>query len=208
MENSISDINEKDILSVRLYRGGIVLSALSFVLGTVMLLVTGGWQSPSSTEWIGQNRVFLYTAVWMIVVGTGISVVTIHLYIRQFHALLKILYGIGLISVILFLALGMTSGQGFLNILYGTPYGSFGFGFVLATLCGIAVKEAFCFGRAEAILFAVVTPILVLGHIFHALSPMTAFMLLCADTFFVCIFAVRKVIMPVGPDIGDKSIYT
>jgi uncharacterized integral membrane protein len=208
MDNSSSfGINEKDIMSVRLYRGGIVLSALAFILGTVLLLVTEGWKNTASTEWIKNHNVLLHTVVWMMVIGTGISVVTIHLYIRQFHRLLKILYGVGLAALVLFLVMGITSGRGFLNLLYQTPYGTFGFGFMLATLCGIAVKEAFCFGRAEAVLFAVVTPVLVLGHMFHAFSPFTALMFLCADTLFIVIFAARKVIMPVDLDIGDKSIY-
>ncbi|MDX1764254.1 MAG: DUF2301 domain-containing membrane protein, partial [bacterium] len=82
-----------------------------------------------------------------------------------------------------------------------------GFGFILASLCGIAVKEAFCFGQLEAILFALVTPTLVLGHLFHAISPMTATFLLCLDTLLLCIFAIRKEIMPASLDIGDKSVY-
>lgn len=201
------EINEQDIRGVQLYRGGIVLCALAFVLGTALLLLTEGWRSPSSAEWLEQNRVLLWVTVGMIVFGVGLSVVTIHLYIRQFHSFLKLLFGIGMVSVLIFLIMAVVSDRGFLTILYMTPYGTFGFGFVLATLCGIAVKEAFCFGRAEAILFAVVTPILILGHMFHSLSPMTELTLLCTDTILLSVFAARKVIMPVDLDIGDKSVY-
>lgn len=200
-------INRHDILSVRLYRGGIVLSALAFLLGTFLVLATEGWQSASAAAWIERYRVLLHVAVWLLVIGTGISVATIHLYMRQFHILLKALFAIGLLSVVILLITGILSGRGFLRILYEAPYGTFGFGFVLATLCGIAVKEAICFGKAEAVLFAVVTPILILGHLFHAWTPMTALLLLCADTLFLSIFAVRKAAMPVDLDIGDKSIY-
>jgi uncharacterized integral membrane protein len=201
------DINEKDIRGVQFYRGGIVLSALAFVMGTVLLFLTQPWNDPDSPRWLAHHRILLSVAVWMIVIGTGTSVLTIHLYIRQFHVLLKILFGIGLVSILIFFGLGIWNSQGFLRILYETPYGTFGFGFVLAALCGIAVKEAFCFGQLEAVLFALATPVLVLGHIFHAWSPYTAFLLLCADSLFLCIFAVRKVMMPVDLDIGDKSVY-
>ena len=40
-----------------------------------------------------------------------------------------------------------------------------------------------------------------------AISPMTATFLLCLDTLLLCIFAVRKEIMPASLDIGDKSVY-
>jgi zinc transport system permease protein len=49
-----------------------------------------------------QHRFPLYAAVWGVAAGTGISVLTIHLYIRQFHTFLKILFGIGVIAMSLF----------------------------------------------------------------------------------------------------------
>lgn len=204
---SVYDINERDIRGVRIYRGGIVVSALAFVMVMVLLLFTQAWGNPDASLWIAHHGVLLMIAVWMIVLGTGTSVLTIHLYIPQFHLLLKILFGIGAAAVMIFLAAGFFSGRGFLQILYQTPYGTFGFGFVLAALCGITVKEAFCFGMPEAILFAVVTPVLVLGHIFDAFRPLTGLVLLCADTLLLCIFAVRKVTMPEDLDVGDKSVY-
>ena len=208
MENgSNDDINQQDIMGVRIYRGGIVLTALCFVIATVLLLVTEGWKNPSSSEWIAHHRLLLHVSVWGVVIGTGISVVTIHLYIRQFHALLKILFSIGLAAVVFFLIMGIVTGKGLIHLLFQNHYGTFGFGFVLAALCGIAVKEAFCFGLPEAILFAVVTPILVMGHLLSLFSPLTALILLCADTFFLTLFAVRKEMMAPDLDIGDKSVY-
>jgi uncharacterized integral membrane protein len=201
------EITKKDIRSVQVYRGGIVLTALAFVVGTSLLFYTEGWKSLSSSAWLAHHRVLVASAVGMVIVGTGVSVLTIHLYIRQFHMLLKILYGIGLMSVAVFLVMAFTTPQRFLEILYKTPYGIVGFGFILAALCGIAVKEAFCFGQIEAVLFAVVTPLLVLGHLFQIWSPAVGFILLCLDTLLLCIFAAHKEIMPPDLDIGDKSVY-
>ena len=206
-ESSSFDINARDIRSVRIYRGGIVLSALAFVLGSGLVIATEAWNHPSSADWIGQHRLLLTFAVVMLAAGTGTAVINIHLYIRQFHAVLKLLFAIGLVSTLLLFIIGFFNGHGFLTTLYQKPYGILGFGFILASLCGIAVKEAFCFGQLEAILFAVVTPTLVLGHLFHAISPMTATFLLCLDTLLLCIFAIRKEIMPASLDIGDKSVY-
>lgn len=199
---------ERDIRSVQIYRAGIALSALAFLIVNTLLLVTQGWKNPSSTPWIRGHSLLLSLAVWMLITGVGISVLSIHLYIHRFHTLLKILYGIGIVSVVLLLGAGVSREIGFLSLLYETPAGTVGFGFILATLCGIAVKEAFCFGQIEAVLFAVVTPILVLGHLFQILNPVSAFLFLCADTLFLVFFAVRKIMMPIHLDIGDKTLYT
>ncbi len=207
MEQLTQEITAQDIRGVRVYRGGILLAAAGVVGGALLLFLTRAWEAPSAQGWIESHRLLLHLMVWAVTVGTGISVVTVHLYMRQFHTLLKILYGIGLAAMGAFVVLGLIGGRGFLRILYETPYGTFGFGFVLAALCGIAVKEAFCFGRAEAILIAVVTPILVLGHLFRWISPQTGVLLLAADALLLGIFAARKWIMPVDLDIGDKSIY-
>ncbi len=207
MEELSQEITPQDIRSVRVYRGGILLAAAGVVGGALLLFVSRAWETPSAQGWIDNHRLFLHLMVWSVTAGTGISVVTVHLYMRQFHTLLKILYGIGLAALGCFVVLGLIGGRGFLHILYETPYGTFGFGFVLAALCGIAVKEAFCFGRIEAVLIAVVTPILVLGHLFGSISPQTGFLLLSADALFLGIFAARKWIMPIDLDVGDKSVY-
>ncbi len=207
MDELSQEITPQDIRGVRVYRGGILLAAAGVVGAALLLFVSRAWETPSAQGWIDSHRLALHLMVWSVTIGTGISVVTVHLYMRQFHTLLKILYGIGLAAMGAFVVLGLIGGRGFLHILYETPYGTFGFGFVLAALCGIAVKEAFCFGRIEAVLIAVVTPILVLGHLFRWTSPQTGFLLLAADAIFLGIFAARKWIMPVDLDIGDKSIY-
>ncbi len=201
------EITQADIRSVRVYRGGIVVAALAFVLVAVLVGLTQGWESPSATAWLAHHQPLMISALGLLIIGTGTSVMTIHLYIGQFHTLLKLLFGIGLISILIFVVMAGVTPRRFLEILYLTPYGTLGFGFILATLCGITVKEAFCFGMIEAILFAAVTPVLVLGHLFHWLSPFSAFILLCLDTLFLCIFAARKEMMAADLDIGDKSVY-
>ncbi|NOY53865.1 MAG: hypothetical protein GXP58_09635 [Deltaproteobacteria bacterium] len=202
------EITPLDLRGVRIYRGGIVVSALAFVLTAALIGLTRGWEAASATAWLADHQAILVTAVLLLIAGTGTSVIMIHLYIRQFHTLLKLLFGIGLVSVTVFAAISFVTPRQFLEILYLTPYGTLGFGFVLAALCGITVKEAFCFGMIEAILFAAVTPVLVLGHLFRWLHPFPAFILLCLDAFFLCIFAARKEIMAADLDVGDKSVYT
>ncbi len=205
--STTTDITPADLRGVRIYRGGIVVSALAFVVTAILTALTKVWEATSVTAWLAHHQPLLIIAVVLLIAGTGTSVMTIHLYIRQFHTLLKLLFGIGLVSVIAFVILSLLTPQGFLETLYLTPYGTLGFGFILAALCGITVKEAFCFGMPEAIAFAAVTPLLVLGHLFHQLSPFTAFILLCLDTLFLCIFAARKERMAADLDIGDKSVY-
>lgn len=201
------EITPADIRSVRIYRGGIVLSALAFVSVTVLAGLTQSWKNPSSTAWLAHHQPLVVAALLLLIAGTGISVMTIHLYVRQFHTLLKLLFGAGLCSVLLIAVGSFVSPRQFLEILYLTPYGTLGFGLILAALCGITVKEAFCFGMIEAILFSLITPVLVLGHLFHWISSFPAFILLCLDALFLCIFAARKEMMAADLDIGDKSVY-
>jgi len=205
--STTTEITPADIRDVRIYRGGIAAAAVALVAAAGLAGLTRAWAAPSATAWLAHHEPLLIGLVILLIAGTGTSVMKIHLYIRQFHLLLKVLFGIGLVATLLAALAAAVTSRHFLEILYLSPYGILGFGFILAALCGITVKEAFCFGMPEAIAFAVVTPVLVLGHLFGGLAPFTAFILLCGDAFLLSFFAVRKARMAADLDIGDKSIY-
>jgi len=146
--------------------------------------------------------------VLLLTAGTGLSVANIHLYIGGLRRVLRILYGLGTGGLLFLLLWAGLSGRDFLELLLARPYGLAAWGPVLAALCGIAVKEAVCFGRIEAVLFALVTPVLVLGRLLSLLGPRALEVLFAIDTILLCVFAVRKARMAVERDIGDKSLYT
>ena len=82
---------------------------------------------------------------------------------------------------------------------------------LFASITGVAFKEAVCYGKAEALALAVLTPALLLSHLSHVFgeaSPVveTGLLGLWAASFLL--FALGKWSQPVHEDIGDKSVFT
>jgi uncharacterized integral membrane protein len=90
---------------------------------------------------------------------------------------------------------------------YNQPVTLFGIGFVFAALTGIYFKEAFCFNRFETKLLTPLVPLLLLGHLVNMLPPTAEKVLLGLWTVLFVVFAVRKTMQPIPPDIGDKSVF-
>jgi uncharacterized integral membrane protein len=82
-----------------------------------------------------------------------------------------------------------------------------GIGFTFAALTGIFFKEGFCFHRLETKILTPLVPLLLLGHLTGILSTPAEPILLATWAIFFLIFAVRKIIQPIPPDIGDKSVF-
>ena len=196
-------VEARDVREVLLYRAGIAVCA-----GAMVLALAASAGGPAGADWLAHRRLPLTAAVLLLTAGTGLSVATIHLYIRGFRALLRWLYAAGAAGLLLVVVWAGLSGRAFLGLLLGSPVGLVAWGPVLAALCGVAVKEAVCFGRIEAVLFATLTPLLVAGRLWGFLGPRSLQLLFAADTVLLCVFAVAKARMPVERDIGDKSLYT
>ena len=90
---------------------------------------------------------------------------------------------------------------------YNNPVTIFGVGFTFAALTGIYFKEAFCFNRLETKLLTPLVPFLLLSHMIGFLSIETKEFLLGIWAFRFIIFAIRKALQPIPPDIGDKSAF-
>ena len=79
---------------------------------------------------------------------------------------------------------------------------------MFASFTGLAFKEGACYGKPEAFLLFLLTPIMCLGHLTGLASDEV-------ETFFVAswmlgflVFAGRKYTQAVKDDIGDKSVFT
>ncbi|HEY9648841.1 MAG TPA: DUF2301 domain-containing membrane protein, partial [Chroococcidiopsis sp.] len=90
---------------------------------------------------------------------------------------------------------------------YQHPVSILGIGFTFAALTGIFFKEAFCFNRFETKLLTPLVPMLLLGHWIGILPTVTEQIMLAAWAALFMVFAVRKAIQPIPPDIGDKSVF-
>ena len=188
-------IEKHDRQEVVLYRAGLMIAALCFALGTGGIL----WQGEKA--WVLQGISVLYTVFWL---SLGLSLLKIHIYLKPLHRLLQ---GFWFIGGVASLAIALFSPEPFALTIYQQPVYLWGVGFTFAALTGIFFKEAFCFNRVETKLLTPLVPLLLCGHLFGFLpAPWTGILLVMWAINFL-IFALRKVIQPIPPDIGDKSVF-
>ena len=189
-------ITQSDRKGVIIYRSGLLVAALSFALGSVLVLLSG--DAPA----VLQALTPLY-AVFCI--ALGVSLVTIHIYMAALHRLLQLFWGIGVIAATV---LTLSTHEPLTLFIYNHPTAIFGVGFTFAALTGIYFKEAFCFNRFETKFLTPLVPMLLLGHLAGVLPTNWEQVLLGLWAVLFVVFALRKVIQPIPPDIGDKSVFT
>jgi uncharacterized integral membrane protein len=187
-------INQSDRKSVIIYRAGLIIAALSFAIATALILLDN---NPTTIQAITP----LYTCFSL---ALGVSLLTIHIYLAPLHRLLQVFWLIGCISSFVF---GHFDSQPFAVTVYTHPLSLFGVGFIFAALTGIFFKEAFCFNRLETKVLTFTVPILLLGHLVGVLPIQAERILLGIWAILFIIFALRKAVQEIPPDIGDKSVF-
>ena len=190
-------IEESDRQEVILYRAGLAVAALSFAAATAIVLLT----ADTAPQTAAQISTLCYGAMWL---ALGLSFQKIHIYLRPLHQTLKVFWLIGGITSLIF---ALYYSAPLATTAYEQPLTIFGIGFTFAALTGIFFKEAFCFNRIETKFLVVLVPGLLLGHMLGWLSVGTEKSMLLAWALLFVVFAVRKVIQPIPPDIGDKSVF-
>lgn len=186
-------IDQSDRTEVVLYRAGLVVAASSFAAAVLCVFFAS-----TAAPWVATA---CYALMWC---ALGLSFFKIHIYLRPLHRALQIFWAVGgaaslVISFIYPEPLALTAYQQPLTIL--------GVGFTFAAMTGLFVKEAFCFNRLETKFLVVLVPGLLLGHMAGLLSLSTEQGMLVAWALLFAIFALRKAIQPIPPDIGDKSVF-
>lgn len=188
-------ITDRDRLDVILYRGGLALAALTFAIGCGLILLQG------PTPLVLQLLTPLFA---LFSLGLGMSLVLIHIYVVALHRLLQIFWAIGTITSLI---LTIHSSEPLALFVYNNPLSLLGIGFTFAALTGIFFKEAFCFNRLETKVLTFLVPGLLLGHLFSILPLVFEQGLLAIWAIFFIIFAIRKAMQAIPPDIGDKSVF-
>lgn len=188
-------ITERDRQAVLIYRGGLTVAALSCVAAATIAL----WPSTDldHLQWVS-------LAYSLFCVSLGVSLLTIHVYMKSLHRALQVFW---LVGVLASLAIAHFSPAPFALTVYQQPLTILGVGFVFAALTGIYFKEAFCFDRLETKILTPLVPTLLLGHLVGILPLAIERYLVLTWAVFFAIFALRKVIQPIPPDIGDKSVF-
>lgn len=188
-------ITPKDRYGVVIYRLGLLTAGLCFGLGTGLVLGVG------PQDWVLHSLSWLFSGFWL---ALGVSLFTIHIYLLPLHRALQVFWAIGGIAALLVAHAWPTP---FLQTVYEHPATIWGIGFSFAALTGIFFKEAFCFNRLETKALTPLVPLLLLGHL-SGLLPLTWEQgLLFAWALLFGVFALRKCLQPIDPDIGDKSVF-
>lgn len=190
-------ITDRDRQEVITYRAGLSVAALCFALGVGIVLWPGA---------LGTNQFLVLTGLYtLFCLALGLSLWRIHIYLRPLHIALQVFWAIGLLAS---LAIAHLDPAPFALTLYRQPLSILGVGFVFAALTGIFFKEAFCFNRLETKLLTPLVPVLLLGHLGGWLAITAEKWLLGVWAILFIIFALRKTLQPIPPDIGDKSVFT
>ena len=186
-------IEKKDRLEVIIYRAGLVVAAGSFAMASNLFFAQGKAALPAITSLFA-----------LFVLGLGVSLYFIHIYMKALH---RVLQGFWLIGTIATIAIALQANEPLALYIYNHPFTLFGTGFIFAALTGIFFKEAFCFNRAETKILTPVVPLLLLGHIAGIMPVEMEQALLGIWTIGFSVFAIRKMTQEIDPDIGDKSVF-
>lgn len=188
-------IEQSDRMGVIIYRSGLMVAALSFAIASWLVLSQG----------VTPNILTALTALFAVFsVALGVSLLTIHIYLASLHRVLQLFWGIGSIAAI---GTALYSHEPLALFVYNHPIAILGVGFIFAALTGIYFKEAFCFNRLETKFLTPLVPMLLLGHLAGVLPMYWEQVLLGLWAILFVVFAIRKVVQPIPPDIGDKSVF-
>ncbi|MBF2067449.1 MAG: DUF2301 domain-containing membrane protein [Calothrix sp. C42_A2020_038] len=188
-------INKDDRRGVIIYRAALAVAASCFAIGSTLVLFN---HDPNIYPLLTP----LYTCFSL---ALGVSLLFIHIYMVALHRTLQAFWIIGSIAS---LAVAHTDPQPFAVTVYNHPLTLLGVGFTFAALTGIFFKEAFCFNRLETKVLTPIVPTLLLGHLLEILPLQLERALLAFWAVLFVVFAIRKLIQAIPPDIGDKSVFT
>lgn len=188
-------ITQRDRWGTIAYRSGLSLAAVSFAIGTGLILGYG------ATPGILKILTLLFAFFSL---GLGVSLLTVHIYLIPLHRLLQFFWLIGTASAVIFT---WKSPYPLAMLAYEHPISILGIGFTFAALTGIFFKEAFCFNRLETKGLTFLVPALLLGHLTGILSLIAEKLMLAVWATLFAMFALRKCWQAIPDDIGDKSVF-
>ncbi|KAB8320941.1 hypothetical protein SD81_005265 [Tolypothrix campylonemoides VB511288] len=186
-------ITEGDRTGVIIYRTGLMVAALSFAISSALVVLDNNPNFQLLTP--------LYACFSL---ALGVSLLTIHIYMAFLHRFLQVCWVIGSITAVI---LALSSSTPLAVTVYTQPLTLLGVGFTFVALTGIYFKEAFCFNRLETKILTPIVPVLLLGHMLGVLPTQGEQVLLGLWAILFVVFALRKAIQAIPPDIGDKSVF-
>ena len=186
-------ITQSDRLEVIIYRAGLVIAAASFAIACNLFFAQGEAAVPAITPLFA-----------LFSLGLGVSLVYIHIYMKPLH---RVLQGFWIIGTVATIAIATQINEPLALYIYNHPLTLFGTGFTFAALTGIYFKEAACFNRLETKILTPIVPLLLLGHMAGIIPVEMEQVLLGIWSLGFSVFAIRKMVQAIDPDIGDKSVF-
>jgi uncharacterized integral membrane protein len=189
-------VTTHDRQGVIIYRAALTVAAIALALATILTL---------QGHYFAGFEALVSVLFAVFCAGLGVSLWTIHIYLKPLHRFLQLCWAVGCISAI---GIALSSPKSLPVAIY-EPYalGLVGVGFVFVALTGLFVKEAFCFNRWQAKILVLIIPSLLMGHWLGLLPPLAEKILLgsAASTFLW--FALDKDYQAIPPDVGDKTVF-
>lgn len=192
-KSAIEPLELKDRISVLLYRTGIIISGFLMLVCSLLMLIY------EQTEWKTWLSGLLLTCLYIF---TGVSVFNIHLYMGSLKRFLKgmYLFSIGLFFILFYVG----EGNPFSAILK-IPAMSLLLLPLSGCLAFIGAKEAYCFNLMEGYILALLLPSYVL---LWSIGGMEIKIYgLITSAVLMLFLGLRKAVMPLSFDIGDKTKY-
>jgi uncharacterized integral membrane protein len=176
------------------------------VLGyRLALFIAAVAQAGLLLQWHQLGEAWLWPWLLPLLLGVGLALRWIHIYLRPLHRALQLFWLLGCVGgVALVRAAG---GGGLLPALAGQPLWILAIGPFFAALAGVGFKEFFCFRRPEAIGVTLLLPLALLGRLTGALPGELTLRLLAAQAALLLLLCLRKFPMPAAADVGDKSVF-
>lgn len=192
-------VDEEDAAEVLVYRASLVGAALSVAAGACMALLPGVTGLEEAPAWAFDVAAAGFFASF------GVSLATIHIYMKPMHNFLKALWAAGAVGAVIVLA--FSPEHSLVLSSFEHPELLLASGWVFVALTGLFFKEFACFQRWEASALFAIVPILTGGHFLHILPGGIEAALTSIFSVVFPFFALRKFDQPLRADIGDKTIF-
>ncbi|MEY3544787.1 MAG: hypothetical protein RLZZ247_944 [Cyanobacteriota bacterium] len=156
-------------------------------------------------QWRQWGSGWLWPWLLPLVVGVGLALHWIHIYLRPLHQVLQLFWLLGSVG---FVALALSAGPaGMADAVTRQPAWLWAIGPFFAALAGIGFKEFFCFRRPEAIGVTLLLPVALLGALSGLLPVAVSGALMGVEASLLLVLTLRKFPMPAAADVGDKSVF-
>ncbi|MEY4360503.1 MAG: hypothetical protein RLZZ631_1989 [Cyanobacteriota bacterium] len=156
-------------------------------------------------QWRQLGEAWLWPWLLPLLMGVGLALRWIHIYLRPLHQALQLLWLVGCVG---FAALAISAGAGGMAAeVTAHPAWIWAIGPFFAALAGIGFKEFFCFRRPEAIGVTLLLPAALLGALSGLLPAAASGTLMGVEAALLLVLTLRKFPMPAAADVGDKSVF-